>query len=70
MTESKSEREKQALYINRYIWNLEKWYFWTYFQGRNRETDVENQLVDPDWEGEGGVNWESSIDIYASPNVE
>ena len=34
---SKSEREKQILYINRYIWNLEKWYWWTYMQGRNRE---------------------------------
>ena len=22
----KSEREKQMLYINTYIWNLEKWY--------------------------------------------
>ena len=24
--EVKTEREKQILYINRYIWNLEKWY--------------------------------------------
>ena len=23
---SKSEREKQILYINTYMWNLEKWY--------------------------------------------
>ena len=23
---SKSEREKQILYINAYMWNLEKWY--------------------------------------------
>ena len=23
---SESEREKQTLYINAYIWNLEKWY--------------------------------------------
>ena len=29
---SKSEREKQILYINMYIWNLEKWYWWTYLQ--------------------------------------
>ena len=27
---SKSEREKQILFINSYIWNLEKWYWWTY----------------------------------------
>ena len=24
--QSKPEREKQTLYINAYIWNLEKWY--------------------------------------------
>ena len=39
---SKSEREKQILYINVYMWNLEKWYRWTSLQGRNRDTDVEN----------------------------
>ena len=27
---SKPEREKQILYINVHIWNLEKWYRWTY----------------------------------------
>ena len=25
-SEVKSEREKQILYINTYMWNLEKWY--------------------------------------------
>ena len=33
---NKSVREKQILYINAYIRNLEKWYWWTYFQGKNR----------------------------------
>ena len=36
---SKSEREKQVSYI----WNLEKWYRWSYLQRRNRDTDVENK---------------------------
>ena len=36
------EKEKQILYTNTYIWNLEKWYRWTYLQGRNRGADVEN----------------------------
>ena len=40
---SKSEREKQIPHINRYIWNL-KWYWWTYFQGRSRDPDVENRV--------------------------
>ena len=26
---SKSEREKQMLFISVYIWNLEKWFWWT-----------------------------------------
>ena len=41
---SKSEREKQILYINAYMWNLEKWYRWSYLQSRSRDTDVENKL--------------------------
>ena len=42
----KSEREKQILYINAYMWNLEKWYRWTGFQGRRWDTDVENKCMD------------------------
>ena len=29
-----------------YIWNLERWYQWIYWQGSNGETDTENRLVD------------------------
>ena len=29
---SKSEREKQILYINTYVWNLERWYWWTIYR--------------------------------------
>ena len=43
---------------------LKKWYRWTYLQGGNRDTDVENGQADPEGEGEGGTNWESRIDIY------
>ena len=43
---SKSEREKQISYINAYMWNLKKWYEWTYLQDRNRLTDIENKLMD------------------------
>ena len=61
---SKSEREKQISYIKVYMWNLEKWYWWTNVQGSNRDADIEDGLVDTAGEGEGGTNWESSIDIY------
>ena len=43
---SMSEREKQMSYINAYIWNLENWYWWAYLEGNNRDTDIENELVD------------------------
>jgi len=38
-------------------------------QGRNREADIENEHVDTGEEGEGGTNWESSIDIYMLPGI-
>ena len=37
---SKSEREKNILYINVYRWNLERWYRWVYFQGISGDTDI------------------------------
>ena len=42
----KSERGKQILYTNAYMWSLEKWYGWTYVLGRNREASVENGHTD------------------------
>ena len=59
---SKSEREKQILHINSYIWNLEKWYWWTHMQSRNRDADAVNRLEDTKEEGEGG-RAERSIDV-------
>ena len=61
---SKSEREKQISYLNAYIWNLERWYWWTCLQGRNGDTDVENRLVNTVREGKSGMNGETSINIY------
>ena len=43
------------------MWNLEKWYRWTYLQGRNRDADVENRHVVTVGTGEGETNWESSV---------
>ena len=60
---SKSEREKQ-IYNIAYLWSLEKWYIWTYFQSRNRDTDAENKCMDTK-RGEGGErNWEIGTDTY------
>ena len=59
-----SQKEKKILYINAYTWNLEKWYRWSYLLVRNRDADVENECVDIRREEEGGMNWETEIDIY------
>ena len=48
-----SQKQKKILYINAYMWYLEKWYRSTYVQGRNRHTDVENGCVDMGWEKKG-----------------
>ena len=60
---NKSEREKQVSYTNAYVWNLERLYWWTYLQVRNRDIDIENGL-DTVREGENRRNGQSSIDIY------
>ena len=58
---SKSEREKQILYINAYMWSLEKWYRWTCLQGRNRDTDVENKRMETKGGNRGGKDCEYGI---------
>ena len=52
---SKSEREGQTTYINAYIWNLERWYWWSYMQGSKGDTDVKKDFW-TQWEKEM-VGW-------------
>ena len=66
---SKSETEKQISCINSCTWNLETLYRWTCLQGRNRDTDVENGRVDTAGDGEGGLSWKRSTDIFTFPSV-
>ena len=58
----KSEREKQTLYTNACLWNLEKWYWWFYLQGSKGDTDVLDIVAE-----ESGMIWESSIETYTLP---
>ena len=37
---SKSERERQMLYINTDVWDLERRYWCTYLQGNSGDTDM------------------------------
>ena len=54
-TEVSQKEKNKILYIIKYIWNLEKWYWGTYLEGRNRDTETENRLVDSAGEGESEV---------------
>ena len=45
-TEWISQKKKEVLYLNAYMWNLEKWYRWTYLQSWKRYTDLENKHMD------------------------
>ena len=60
----KSERERQILYINAYIWNLERWYQQSYMQRSKTDIDLKNRLLDMVGEGESGMISENSIEIY------
>ena len=68
-TEGRTSGENQTLCSNAYMWNLERWHRWSQWQGMNRDTDVENILVDTAGKGEGGMNLEGSTDIYTRPWV-
>ena len=64
-----SKSEKQISYINTYMWNLERWCWWTYLQGNNGDTDIEYGLKDTGSSegGEGGINGESNMGTYTLP---
>ena len=40
-------KQRQISYniYNTYMWNLKKWYKWTYFQNRNRVTEIGNKFM-------------------------
>ena len=59
-----SQKEKQMSHINAYIWNLERWFWWTYLQGNHGGADTENRLRDRGGgqEGGSGMNGESDME--------
>ena len=59
-----SKWERQIPYINAYIWNLERWYQWSYTQGSKADTDLKDRLLDSMGEVEGGMIWEKSTETY------
>ena len=64
--ELSQKREKQVSYSTTYMWNLGKWYRRTYLQIRNRDTDIENKLMDT--KGKGRVGWLGRLGLtYTQP---
>ena len=63
---SKSERGQLISFINAYIESIERWYWWTYLQSCDRDTDTENRLMDKGRgeEREGKRNGKSSMGAY------
>ena len=63
---SKSEREIWISYTDTYIWNLKRWHWWIYFQGRNGEIDIDKRCMDKmgGEEGGGEMYGKSNIEIY------
>ena len=60
-----SERGKQLSYTNTYIWNLKRWYWWTYLQISNGGTNIENRFMDMlGGAGEGVRYGESNMKTY------
>ena len=61
-----NQKERQIMYTNAYIWNLERWYWWIYFQGSNGETNIENRPKDMGGgeAGEGEMNGEINMEVY------
>ena len=62
--QSEVSQKEQVSYINAYMWNLERWYWWTYLQGSNGDADTENRLADTVMEEKGGMDWERNIKTY------
>ena len=64
-SEANQKERNNCNILNAYIWNLEKQYWWTYVQGRNRR-----RLVDTAGEEDRGTNWGSSTETYTLPYAE
>ena len=59
---SESDRERQISYDITYMWNLKKWYKWSYLQNRNGLTDIENKLMVT--KGERGSGGKDKLGVW------
>ena len=52
----------ERIYI--YVWNLERWCWWTYLQGSSGDADIENSFMDSRWKKRVGQMEKSSMETY------
>ena len=52
------------------MWNLEKWYKWSYLQNQNGDTDIENNCIDKrgQWDELGDWNIYTIDTMYKIDN--
>ena len=70
---SKLKRERPISCNITSMWNLEKWYWWTYLQSRNSITNVENKLMvtkggSGRWDELGDWDWHIHTTTYKIDN--
>jgi len=65
-SEVSQKEKKQISYINAYIWNLERQYWWTYLQGNNGDAGTEDRRWTLRLEGESEVWREHHGNIYTA----
>ena len=70
---SKSERKRQISYNITYMWNLEKWYRWTYLQGikiasHMYKTNLRLPTGEGMWDELGGWDWHTYTTMYKIDN--
>ena len=66
-TWSKSGRV-QSWYVITCMWNLEKWYRWSYLQGRNRDTDLKTRTCGHRGGRRNEVKWSSVVSDSLQPH--
>ena len=69
-----SDTERQISHNITYMWNLKRWYTWTYLRSRNRPTDFETNLWLPKKKDKWGRDklrvwdWHTNTTIYKIDN--
>ena len=66
---SKSERERQMLFLTYIYGNLERWYQWYYIQGSKGDMNVKNRLLDSLGEAESGMIWQNTTETCTLPYI-